>query len=1795
MTGHRKYIRFLAALAGAAGLSGLVVYFASPGQEKKPILTGEAGVIQSAMARIAAESRGVLYEPPIQAAPRSEETLPLAERSVEDTVPSPPDGYSFVSYYGEMPRARVTGETDAGDDPERPDPDWLDPPTSIESLVAQASAAGRDWTFGWVQIAGGAKAIDVAGLIAEFGATVLGSSGNLVRAQLPGDPALLQEIAGLPEVDGLGTVPPEMKLPEALTREASEAPSREQTPVFITLMTDDPDGRWRQALEDRGAVVGRFDPDVRTYTANVAYGEMETIAAADFVLAIEPVGIVRAAHDTAVPAMGVDALRVYNGSPGIFSGVGGASVPIGVMDTGLNINHLDIASNRESICGANFAWDSLLGPDGQFGEAEDLWIDEGGHGTHVTGTMAGNGSAKPRFAGMAPSVRHIRFAKVLDSFGSGIGDGVARGMDFLAEATECSELGRPSNPVKPLIVNMSLSGSSRRFEGRGVGARKLDSIVWGFHQLYVVVQANSDISGFSDFGTAKNSLAVGAVQDSGDIAVFSSHGPTFDGRLAPQVVATGVRVHSAQGGGSRGQYVALNGTSMSSPTVAGVAALLLDAVPEHQEQPALARARLMASSIRPDPWLDVPDAFPSTNTGGPGSLQAEYGLGKVSARTGILNRDDAGGWISGGAVSELQQREFSHQDIEVPEGASRLDLVMTWDEPPADAIASTVLNDLDLWLDRDGDCGDGPCGEHFSTSRVDNVEWIILRNPRPGTYRAKVVARRVYTASPRAALAWTVIRGTSTPNLEIEADRTLLAGEGEQELTLTLTADEYVAAGSRLHVDCRDSADSSGCDQIRIHAADASREDGISVDLSNEIGQTQDEIDLGSPIALGSSIPLGEVAAAETQEIRFVVSSEAEGDPARLYFTASAWNAKGASVSVGVGRSGVSSSDMIQRPANDDFNSAAVIQREQGSQDVDLLLATPEPGEPLFTAPTGRPAGSVWYVWTAPADGAVRFELHPPVEFQDRRNDRVGVFRGDAIADLERVASNQWGTIFFAEEGETYRVRVSCLNRGTAVQLRWSQGNRPVNDDFDQASVLEGATGTVVGSGGGATLEPGEWFGTEAGTTWYRWTAPSDGRWRIYNANSSLRVFVFEGDSISALRLVSHVPSGRATFPAAAGTEYRIAVASRDADQPGGLFKLDWSPWSDPYPDRDKNDDIAGAEAIESTTSSQHVIRVDQQSTVEPGEPLESGVRTRWWTWNAPSHGRYTWRLEDRGETVPRYPKLQLTVFSGTSSDDLQFVARTGPDTVPSDIVFQATRGQRYWLAAGFPVGDIAAYQVFEASAKVIWGRTPGNDSLANAVSLEEASGSISRSNRFATTERGERGSVLGHSSLWWTYEASATGWIRFWLDDPDGPWVLAVYRRGGDGFGGLEFVRSSHPPEAVEPDGVEVVFHAQEGVRYTIRLGGRGRAGGGDFTMNWEETEPPIWLRYSERLADGDVDAEGTPVQLRGPLSLAVNDSGTALFVASRLGLQVFERDAESGSLTLVQLLEDEPLDDSSLLWDPRRSKLYAYRYGVWRRFAPVDNPEGHFQDQGTFSVTGASDQGYGPGEVFLDPGGSFLHVVDYDGGLHVLTLDTPNGLRHVETKRYHKLKRALISNGGTHVFAINESRLFIFERATDTGRLTFTLERFSGWQLYVEALAISTDDRYLFVFDDNGRRTNVFDLEDDPSRPSSLGTLTPFWHEPFWNWNNRCGLAAARKGIPAVDVFCKNMAYSVQWDPETGELAATDHAATWQADRYNNYVPEFGQTRDLATSPDGRYAYLDTEDQGLVVIERIGSGAEP
>lgn len=1419
--------RHLLLLAAILGLAALMFALQLPDRAHKganakaDAATAEQRAMRTALQRIAAQSRGGPQLPPVRSGRQTAEAAKdrdgKAPSGPEDSplpAPVPPAGYAFVAAPTQMRKAPLPEASRSTAALPTVAPDWLGGPDSIAALVRQAKSAGRGWTFGWLHLAGGARLQDVEAALRRLGGELLGASGSLLRAKLPGDADSLAALAALPEVLGLGAPPKQRKL-TALPSAAAGAPAYQQTPVFITLMTDDRDGRWRRALEDLGAVVGHFHPNIRVYPANVTAAALNAVSAADFVQAVHPVGAVRAAHDLAVPAMGADALRTYGGSPGMFSG-GGASVPVGVMDTGLNLNHLDIASNRASICGVNL---QTLDPMPLEDDA-DLWRDQNGHGTHVTGTLVGNGYNDPAFAGMAPSVQHIRFAKVLNVEGGGTDIGIMSGMDFLAQASGCPG-GTSTEAVTPLLVNMSLSANNRLFNSKGAEERKLDSTVWTHRQLYVVVQGNGDIHGFSNYGAAKNSLAVGAVRNNGALAPFSSLGPTSDGRLAPQVVASGVQVRSLKGDGSQDEYSISSGTSMASPAVAGLAALLMDASPAHRLQPALVRARLMASAIKPDPWLEAPERFPANNTEGPGALQNQYGLGKASAHTSVLNRDRADGWVSGSAVSELQAGEYAWQDIVVPAGASRLDLVLTWDEPPSEAIGDSVLNDLDLWLDRGADCGAGPCGEQSSSSRRDNVEWIFIRNPQPGAYRAKVAPHRLYGAAPRAALAWSVIRGPSTPSLRLSADRTTLSGSGPHRLKLAVSTDGYVAAGARLVMSCRGADGATPCEQLTVSDLRAVREDGVStVDLNAT--RTDGDADLLTrEVAVNfideTMIPLGEVVAGESQEVE-VSLSLAESDPSdavRLYFSASAWNAAGASLSVDLLAAGDSAGGAPAAvPANDGFAAAATISGSAGSRPFDLLRSTTEPAEPLFEAASGWAAAhTLWYAWRAPAQGLYRFATQdiPP-------GNRVDVFRGDRLADLRLSAFGGPGATFFAEAGQSYRIRLVTPPLNDAGTLHWYEG-RPSNDDFGAATAISGESGASEGYNLGAGLEPGEWFGNAAATVWYHWTAPRDGLFAFHVEDATLRTTAFVGDRVSNLRLASDFPTNYATLRVSAGRRYRIAVAAPNVKTIGQPFNLRWNPLDDPS--EGGNNDFQGATELPGESSSSWSLGIDATANLEPDEPAETGVRTKWWAWSAPTSGRFTFRLTNTQSLL-----FRIAAFSGAGLESAQLLAASDERDVTPEFSFDAAQGERYRISLGFLADAVSAFELDHANVELRWAPTPANDGLTAAASIGGGSGSVTGNNQYATTERDEPSQGLGHSSLWWSFEAPSAGAYRFQTTGQQQ--TLTVYRRTGDGFGGLQLI---------ERGGAELVFNAEAGARYAIRVGTSGGEGG-DFTLRWRQQD---------------------------------------------------------------------------------------------------------------------------------------------------------------------------------------------------------------------------------------------------------------------------------------------------------------------------------------------------------------------
>ena len=118
---------------------------------------------------------------------------------------------------------------------------------------------------------------------------------------------------------------------------------------------------------------------------------------------------------------------------------------------------------------------------------------------------------------------------------------------------------------------------------------------------------------------AEHIITVGAVDDQGDRASFSSVGPTYDGRIKPDVMAMGEGTYVASGNpsGWYGPYYNGNGTSFSNPVLAGAVACLRQARPNASVQDicdALRAAGNNASS--PDSYFGygIPDCVVALNT-----------------------------------------------------------------------------------------------------------------------------------------------------------------------------------------------------------------------------------------------------------------------------------------------------------------------------------------------------------------------------------------------------------------------------------------------------------------------------------------------------------------------------------------------------------------------------------------------------------------------------------------------------------------------------------------------------------------------------------------------------------------------------------------------------------------------------------------------------------------------------------------------------------------------------------------------------------------------------------------------------------------------------------------------------------------------------------------------------------------------------------------------------------------------------------------------------------------------------
>ncbi|MCA0293754.1 MAG: IPT/TIG domain-containing protein [Actinobacteria bacterium] len=202
-----------------------------------------------------------------------------------------------------------------------------------------------------------------------------------------------------------------------------------------------------------------------------------------------------------------------------------------------------------------------------------------GHGTHVAGTIGGT------VYGVAKQVTLVP-VRVLDCSGTGSAADTVRGLDWVA---------KDHRSGVPAIVNLSLTGGYSRSENEMVKALVAEGVT-------VVVAAgntNEDACGSSP-GSASKALTVAASDSSDQRASFSNYGTCVD------LYAPGVDVVSVSASGA----TRMSGTSMATPHVSGVAAMLLDA------HPTWSPAKVSAQILK----LTLPDKIDGNAPGTPNLL-----------------------------------------------------------------------------------------------------------------------------------------------------------------------------------------------------------------------------------------------------------------------------------------------------------------------------------------------------------------------------------------------------------------------------------------------------------------------------------------------------------------------------------------------------------------------------------------------------------------------------------------------------------------------------------------------------------------------------------------------------------------------------------------------------------------------------------------------------------------------------------------------------------------------------------------------------------------------------------------------------------------------------------------------------------------------------------------------------------------------------------------------------------------------------------------------------------------------
>jgi hypothetical protein len=341
-----------------------------------------------------------------------------------------------------------------------------------------------------------------------------------------------------------------------------------------------------------------------------------------------------------------------------------------------------------------------------------------------------------------------------------------------------------------------------------------------------------DVEGYGDYYStappagAKNHITVGALNSNDDsMTYFSSWGPVDDGRMKPDVSAPG-----CQSGGDGGvtstsssgdtAYTMKCGTSMASPTVCGLSALLLQDF----------RDQFPLESDPRNSTLKILLAHNAVDLGNPGP-DYQYGYGSVRIQQTVDFM-----WTGNFLEDQVDQGGTFSVLVAVDSDDPELKVTLAWDDVPGTPnVDRALVNDLDLQV------FDPASQQHYpwtldplnpsaaavqtQANNVDNIEQVLVDNPAAGVWRIEVYGLNV----PQGPQSFS-----------LSASPTLIACSSQGTIALDSPKYPCSATAEIQVIDCDLNTDNGTQETVTVTIASDSEPGGESVLLTETGAETAD-------------------------------------------------------------------------------------------------------------------------------------------------------------------------------------------------------------------------------------------------------------------------------------------------------------------------------------------------------------------------------------------------------------------------------------------------------------------------------------------------------------------------------------------------------------------------------------------------------------------------------------------------------------------------------------------------------------------------------------------------------------------------------------------------------------------------------------------------------------------------------------------------------------------------------------------------------------------------------------------